>query len=187
VNTGTLTNGPTFNSANGGSIVFDGVDDYVNIPSTVNLGNQFTIMAYVNLSGSNADTSIYGSDANGADNWFGVNTDRLYLYATETTDVNNFSVTGTTTFNTTNTIWYNVACTINTNTATVYVNGIQEATTTRAFTIGSWSSTGAIGRRASVAQRYFKGHIANLMMYNKVLTPLEILQNFNATRGRFGI
>jgi hypothetical protein len=25
---GTLTNGPTFNSANGGSIVFDGVDDY---------------------------------------------------------------------------------------------------------------------------------------------------------------
>jgi hypothetical protein len=26
----TLTNGPTFNSANSGSIVFDGVDDYVN-------------------------------------------------------------------------------------------------------------------------------------------------------------
>jgi len=31
-NTGTLTNGPTFNSSNGGSIVFDGVDDFVNIP-----------------------------------------------------------------------------------------------------------------------------------------------------------
>ena len=28
---GTLTNGPTFNSSNGGSIVFDGVDDYVNL------------------------------------------------------------------------------------------------------------------------------------------------------------
>ena len=27
-NSGSLTNGPTFNSANGGSIVFDGVDDY---------------------------------------------------------------------------------------------------------------------------------------------------------------
>ena len=27
---GILTNGPTFNSSNGGSIVFDGVDDYIN-------------------------------------------------------------------------------------------------------------------------------------------------------------
>ena len=29
-NTGTLTNGPTYSSANGGSIVFDGTDDIVN-------------------------------------------------------------------------------------------------------------------------------------------------------------
>ena len=28
-NVGTLTNGPTFNTGSGGSIVFDGVDDYV--------------------------------------------------------------------------------------------------------------------------------------------------------------
>ena len=31
-NTGTLTNGPTYSSANGGSIVFDGVNDYVTVP-----------------------------------------------------------------------------------------------------------------------------------------------------------
>jgi hypothetical protein len=33
-NNGTLTNGPTFSSANGGSIVFDGVNDYVSCPTT---------------------------------------------------------------------------------------------------------------------------------------------------------
>jgi hypothetical protein len=31
-NNGTLINGPTFNSSNGGSIVFDGVNDYINLP-----------------------------------------------------------------------------------------------------------------------------------------------------------
>ena len=30
-NNGTLTNGPTFSSANGGSIVFDGVDDFIEL------------------------------------------------------------------------------------------------------------------------------------------------------------
>ena len=61
-NTGTLTNGPTYNSANGGSIVFDGVDDGVNIPhnSNIDIRNQITIecLFYLNsftAGGPNAD------------------------------------------------------------------------------------------------------------------------------------
>jgi hypothetical protein len=185
-NSGSLTNGPTFNSGNNGSILFDGVDDYINL-SSISLGNTFTLMAMIRLSGSNADTSIFGSDANGQDNWFGVNLDKIYLFGTQTVDVNNFNVVGTTTLNTTNTVWYHVVCTINTSTATVYVNGVQEATSTQAFTIGSWSSTAALGRRGGLSQRYFKGHIANIAAYNRVLSTQEILQNFNATRGRFGV
>jgi hypothetical protein len=41
-NTGTLTNGPTFSSANGGNIVFDGSDDFTSLSGTINLGNTFT-------------------------------------------------------------------------------------------------------------------------------------------------
>ena len=44
-NNGTLTNSPTFNSANAGSIVFDGVNDYVSITnnSTLRPTNELTI------------------------------------------------------------------------------------------------------------------------------------------------
>lgn len=42
-NNGTLTNGPTFNSGNGGSIVFDGVDDYVEYGLITQMSNLINI------------------------------------------------------------------------------------------------------------------------------------------------
>ena len=39
-NVGTLTNGPTFNTGSGGSIVFDGVDDYVNLGTSINFSTR---------------------------------------------------------------------------------------------------------------------------------------------------
>ena len=44
---GTLTNGPTFNSSNGGSIVFDGVDDRVSRTTNINTGQNFTVNAWI--------------------------------------------------------------------------------------------------------------------------------------------
>ena len=54
-NNGTLTNGPTFNSSNIGSIVFDGVDDYVNIPdnSSLNPTKNLTLSCWVNITSFN--------------------------------------------------------------------------------------------------------------------------------------
>jgi hypothetical protein len=49
-NNGTLINGPTFNSANGGSIVFDGIDDYVSFVSNPSLTNQITVEVWIQLS-----------------------------------------------------------------------------------------------------------------------------------------
>lgn len=185
-NNGTLTNGPAFNSNAVGNILFDGIDDYVPLSLSVTLGNTFTINSFVKLTADNSDTSIFGSNANGADNWFGIYTNKIFVYFTESADINNNSLSGNTTLS--NGVWYYVTTTINGSTVTCYLNGVLDGTRTVAYTIGSWTDVCAIGRRSfSTAQRYFYGNIANLSCYNRVLTASEILQNYNDTKTRFGI
>ena len=185
---GTLTNmSSNYNTSNGGVLTFDGIDEYVRFGSSIPLGNPCTVCAFIRLSGSNSDTVVYGPDANGNDNWFGVNGNRIFLYGTQTTDVNNFSVVGSTILNTSGTRWYFICATVNVSTVTLYLDAKQEATSTHAFTIGSWSSVASVGRRGGVAQRYFLGDISSVMGYNRALSAAEIQQNFSALRGRFGI
>ncbi len=51
-NNGVLTNGPTFNTDNGGSIVFGGLDDYVLVPN-ISIGTKtFTIDTWFNINGN---------------------------------------------------------------------------------------------------------------------------------------
>lgn len=183
---GTLTNGPTFNNGNNGNIVFDGVDDYVPLNSSITLGNTFTINAFIKLTGNNADTSVVGTDANGGDNWFGVFNNKVFAYYTQISDVNNSSVVGNTTL--LNNLWYCISVTINVSTVTLYLNGVFDGTKTESFTIGGWTGFYAVGRRSyGIAQRYFYGSIANVTLYNRVLSSSEILQNYNDTKTRFGI
>ena len=184
---GTLTNGPTFSSGNGGSIVFDGVDDYASLSGTITLGSTFTILAWIKPSTlAGGDYIVYGLDANGADNWFGINGNAVNLFATQIPDVNNFTVSGGSISSTS--IWYFIGCTIDTSTAKVYLNAVEQNSTTKAFTIGAWNSaTNSIGRRGSIAQRYFPGSIASVQAYNRVLSTTEMLINYNAQKTRFGL
>ena len=185
-NNGTLTNGPTYNSSNGGSIVFDGVDDYVNIPTTITMGSQNTVIGFIKLSGTNSDTVVFCPEANGVDNWIGIQSNRLFLFATEISDVNNFSIQGTTNLDTSDSVWYQIVSTINNNVATIYLNGVQENSVTKNFTIGSWTSNGNLGRRGGFSQtRYFKGSMSSVQVYNRVLSPTEIVQNYQAQFPRF--
>ena len=39
----------------------------------------------------------------------------------------------------------------------------------------------------SVNSQYFTGRIAQTLVYNRALTATEILQNYNATKNRFGL
>ena len=47
-NNGTLTNGPTYSSANGGSLVFNGTDNYVSLPAnSINTNADLTLNYWV--------------------------------------------------------------------------------------------------------------------------------------------
>ena len=184
VNNGTLVNGPSFSSANMGSIGFDGSNDYVDMSTSPNLTNSLTVCVFVNISLiTGLNQVIYGPSANGSDNWISISNNRAQIYATQVSDVNNFSITGNTVIEANK--WYHITGIVNNNIISLYVNGVfYVASSTQTFTVGGWNSTARIGQRAT-GQFPFNGRIACLQGYNRALSATEVLQNYNALKSRF--
>jgi hypothetical protein len=173
-NSGFLINGTSYNTNN--YMVFDGVDDYIYINSTIELGNPCTVVALVKV-GAVGSYSIFTPTANGHDNWLGTEGTSLSLRGTEIADVNNFTLNGGTMV-CNGTRWYYVAGSINGDTAKIFINGNEVNSVTQPFTIGGWTGLAGIGRRGAIAQRYYSGSIANVTGYNKALNETELKQNY---------
>lgn len=186
---GTLVNAPTFNSTNGGSIVFDGVNETISFGT----GNtffpltQFTIDMWFKSSGTVPTTGTapglfgftYGIRAN-------VNASSLFFGVDNGTDLGGVSVSGT--FNTDNR-WYNVTFYHTGTSMGIYINGVLGNSTNRTWSGTSrWpTNTWNLGRDNNNSNQFYPGHIASCKIYNKVLTAQEVLQNYNATKTRFGL
>jgi hypothetical protein len=184
-NTGTLTNGPNFNSSNSGSIVFDGVDDYVDLgispilENTLNGTVNWSICYWVKYTqnGRILDLGELGGDPTGA---LELNVDSI--------SVNNTTVNSSMTTPIISTNWNYIALIKNTSRLhSWYLNGLfsNSDTGTADYTVGSriWK----IGRRAFNNASNFGGNLSQMQIYNRALTATEVQQNFNATRSRFGI
>jgi len=186
--TGVLTNGPTFNSDNGGSIVFDGVDDYVNsisvfasYPSEVTIEHTFKVSSL--LSNKNLVHCQYNPRLSVRSG------NIINLYHTSYPNDVVFDFTGIILLET-NKI-YVLSVTYNsTNKYRCYVNGLES--TNRTYT--GVSSINAkpdfnsfqLGIGAG-SEGYFIGNVYNTKMYNRALSSTEVLQNYNAVKGRFGL
>jgi hypothetical protein len=85
--------------------------------------------------------------------------------------------------------WNHVVCTVGGGTKTVYINGIQryqQAGVTGTMPTGQTNQY--VGKYGSGGIEYpFNGSIAVSRVYNRSLTASEVLQNFNALRGRYGV
>ena len=189
-NNSTLNNGPIFSTSNSGIMHFDGSDDYVDTPSgwsSLNTGD-FTISTWFRVeevpSGNGFVWTM--SDANLNENYANlrVNSSNQIQFQVRKTSGNNAIVSHGTTYSTDT--WYQATCIRTGTTGTLYLNGTSPTSTTDSefgvnlgneFYIGNW-------RSLSFA---LSGDIGALQVYNRVLSPSEVLQNYNGLRGRFGV
>ena len=201
-NNGTLTGGPTYSSSNGGSIVFDGSNDYVNCgnSSTVNLSSSFTSSCWFRVSNS-APNTIDGKGLVAKYSGNGTNRSQmLYFVGNNNSVLFTVSSDGTNTASTIKSIsyssisretWYYLTGVFTASQKMeLFLNGVlvSSDTTTLSQVFSSSTQPLAIGAQAIGSSGFaFQGNIAQASIYNRALTASEIQQNFNATRGRFGI
>ena len=178
---GTLTNGTTFDNANGGTIVFDGVNDYANTSLNIDANpNTICSWCYPTAVTSNAGYGIVLTDNGGWDKGFEINNSLWQIHAGT-----NLTSTG---FTAIANIWQ-YGCLSYTNTSmNFYVNGA--LVWSGGSPGGSAGSNVEIGRanyQGGNGSRFFVGKIANVSIYNRELTASEVLQNYNAQKSRFGL
>ena len=200
-NNGVLINGPTFSSANGGSIVFDGTDDRLTFGSpnmtsscTVNqwiqpLSGSATTMRTVEYVAVNSATAVLYSQLIKISNvWYHQVLISGYQsgYAQE---MNIYFQSNVTSFVQNNTP-YNFTFTwertpsVN-STLKTYLNGVfrEQQIQTNDY----WDNTASLSTATYNISNTYKGNIATTSFYNRALPAAEIQQNFNATKTRFGL
>jgi hypothetical protein len=184
-NNGTLVNGPTFDSADGGSIVFDGVNDYGTINTSVGSGD-FTFNVWIKRQSISTSTLfLLGRYAD--------NTDRgcmLFLQNNRLLFRIAAAVTGSVTTPTTTTLitgpnWINVAVSVNrTSNAIIYINGLIDVQTNISAQQGNVPTLNSIGSLNNTSW-LLNANLGIVQIYNRALTAQEILQNYNTVRSRF--
>ena len=190
-NNGTLTNGPTYSSADGGSLVFNGSTTYVTVPDSPLLSftnNIFTFDYWVKFN-TVASIGVLGkmttweyafrSSTSGVLQFITWNLSGTQVYASPSTPSTNVSTS----------TWYHHLSTADGTTNTIYVNGVLVATATRSTnTMGDGTNPLILGAGGDAGGwKYLDGNLSTVKIYNRYFSAAEAAQNFNALRGRYGI
>jgi len=200
---GTLTNSPTFSSANGGSVVFDGTNDYVDLVNSTELNftnTSATVSVWFKTSTSFA-SGVFLIAKNmlgiaGGGGWgLLINSSGIPYFNTKNNVSGGTSIQRLTNLSCNDGVWHNFVVVFTTsttvvgnNTASVYLDGrLSNGTLTQSLVYsGNTTGTVQLARRSS-SDSYYTGNISSLQIYNRELTASEILQNYNAVKSRFGL
>ena len=191
-NNGTLTNGPTFNSGNGGNIVFDGVDDYIRTSFIPTIGvNDITYESWFKTGTAQTGAIINVRSASAVQfvlvlsNPSGGYGSNLLVYSYDGSLDRGAASTESWVDNN----WHHAVAVHKSEIDVLYVDGILRASvTTSPLNINNSTilRIGALGNGVSEYPGwFFNGTISGAKIYNKALSVSEVLQNYNATKGRY--
>ena len=175
-NNGILTNGPTFSSDNGGSIVVDGVNDYISSVTLSTLSiTDLTIQVWVYPTNISSYTTVFDTLGRNLSLWIG----------TTYYGLGGASTGGSPSFNWQNNTWVCITMLKSSNTGQIIKNNYDFSD--NVATGSTFTNQLQFGSNPSGGGTPFVGRYGSIKLYNRALSQSEIQQNFNATRGRFGI
>ena len=184
-NTGTLTNGPTYSNTNGGSIVFDGTDDYVEITgNSSNTPSEMTLFCFVYPKNTRPEEIIATQNSGNGYRFM----TRTYVGGGGTTW--GFAPSSATEYSSStvlsNNVWYSLAITYTSSSLLGYLNGALNWSVSSPIALVHGGNI-RLGDGIGGAQVHLQANLSSFMMYNRALSAAEVSQNFNALRGRYGI
>lgn len=192
-NTGTLTNGPTFNAANQGSIVFDGVNNVVtgSLPPEISGTQTCTQGCWFKRTTISSLSAFTGFGTNSS------TTNRFVIQVWSDGIIYlSFDTAAWGYFTSNDTNWHNIqvvfngTLTGNSNRLKAYFDGVETAlsfTGTIPANVGTPTGGYRIGQTFTTTNQYGSSSIANVSIYNRALSAAEVAQNYNALKNRFGL
>jgi len=186
---GTLVNGPTFNPNNGGSIVFDGVNDNIlisNFKNKYDFSTPFTLSVIFNpkviVRGDLISTFNLGL-TDGVYLEMGVDASIRFVYNRLGTPVFDLNIP----LNLLIDKIHNIVAVYNGVNSLIYFNGVLQSPIASASTFFSIVNQDLYLGMLTNTFRHFNGNIYQTLIYNRALSAQEVLQNYNATKGRYGL
>jgi hypothetical protein len=189
-NNGTLTNGVGFSSANGGTFVFDGADDYIEVPYSTQLdptvGITFEAWIYATDLTTATYQQIYRKENTSGRHLFSFQINGTILSFGTHTSVNGYNeLDASITPSGLENKWLHAVASYQSGYKAIYINGdLIDSDTSITGTLVQATAAQIIGSNGG-GNEFFEGNYASFKMYNRGLTAAEVTQNFNAQKSRF--
>ena len=186
-NNGSLINSINYLTTNGGIFEFDGTDDYISFGNDSSLNPIYVTMSIFVKFNSFSTRPHFGKG--------GGSTGAYYIVVETGSELRFFYTIGNNggwafiqgsnlSINT----WYNIVITYDGLQPKIYLNGQLNASTNSSgnlkTTDGDNLKIGGYGGNPGLPLNGFSN---GLMLYNRALSAAEVLQNYNAQKGRFGL
>ena len=177
-NIGTMQQSGMFDSNNAGVFTLDSTDDYITVPDSaaMRFNNNVTLSAWIYPTTTDSYRNILNKRGTGQQySFFLINDNRLdfddgssHIYTTATISPN---------------VWTNVVASVSAGSLDFYINGELDSSGQSANPTEDTNVT-YIGRKFN-GTNIFAGEMGPIIIYHRGLSAAEVLQNYNALKGRF--